>query len=95
MLTQLGFVLVLLAGYSAHHFRVVADDERLPFDVVLMLFAGLGLTLLGSISKLPEFKSAKGVRQLNSVGRDEFLDRPSFRRVHHRGAALAKRRGIE
>jgi len=53
----------------------------------------VGLTLFGAVAGLPEFKSAKGVRQLNASTRDDFLDRPSFRRVHHRALALAARVG--
>ena len=51
----------------------------------------MSLTLFGAVSSLPEFRSAKGIRQLNAVSRDEFLDRPSFRRVRHRAIALEQR----
>ena len=81
----LGLVVLIVSGFSAFHaMRSLNDEEALPVDVTISLMFGLLLTLFGALSSIPDFRSSKGIKQLNAVKREEFLDHPSFRRYNHR-----------
>jgi len=89
-----GLALLFFSGFSAfHHIRSSASStaavdpneaDWLPLDVLGMVAASVALILVGALSSVPEFRPTKGVKMLNAVKRDDFLDRPSFRRYHHR-----------
>lgn len=84
-----GAGLMVHSGFSALYHIRDTEEESLPVSILLVLFLGLALVLLGSVASLPEFRSSRGIKQLNSMTRDEMFDRPSFRRYHH-GAAKFK-----
>jgi len=91
----LGVATLVFAGFQAfHHVRshiTEADEVALPFDVILATCIGVLVTLFGALNTISDFKPSKGVRSLNATKRDEFLDRPSFRRYFHRAKELRLR----
>lgn len=93
-LVWLGLAIQLFAGFSA--FQFVRSDEydttasfSLPMlQVYALLAVSIAVVLAGALKSVPEFKSTSGIKHLNSMKRDEFLDRQSFRRYNHRARAL-------
>jgi hypothetical protein len=89
-----GVAALLFSGFQAfHHVRshAEADEVNLPFDVILATCVGVLATLFGALNSIAAFKPSKGVRSLNAVKHDDFMDRPSFRRYFHRGKELRLR----
>jgi hypothetical protein len=88
----LGAALLVNGAFSMHHFVRSSEGEEgaLPMDILLLLALGLVLILLGAVGSLPEFRSSRGLKQLNAMKRDEFFDRSSFRRYNH-GASTFRR----
>ena len=89
-----GLATLLLAGFQAFfHVRshAEADEVNLPFNVVLATLAGILISLFGAINSISKFKPSKGVRSLNAVKYDDFMDRPLFRRYFHRAKELRTR----
>ena len=87
-----GLALLFFSAFSAFHYvRTTSEPQVLPLDVLGMLTLAVLITLFGAIRSVPEFKSSKGLKTLNELKRDDFLDRPSFRRYNHRARELRKR----
>jgi hypothetical protein len=105
--TYCGCVLIVLAGFSATFkdeddldpttmgktlAEAGTDASRFPpFDVAVALGLGLLLIIWGSVESLPAFKSISGIKALTAVTRDEFLERPSFRRYDTRASVVQAR----
>lgn len=88
--TLIGALAICHSGLSALYYIRDTEEETIPMSILLVLFLGLFLVLIGSVMGLPEFRSARGIKQLNAQKRDELFDRPAFRRYNH-GAATYRR----
>lgn len=90
----LGLAVLLYSGLAAfHNARAHAEEDEVPvpFDVILSTFAGLAISVVGALSGIPEFKVTKGLVSLNSVQRDDYLDRITMRKYYHRARDFKQR----
>jgi hypothetical protein len=101
-LLPIGLLFITWSAYSATfrfhaaigHVHGTSNDIGVilpPLDVIITCCLGFVLSLIGAMARIPSFTPIQAIKVLNKTTRDEFVDRPSFRRYSARAAHLAKR----
>jgi len=91
ILTWLGILVLLHAGYSAHHYkRITPHFMEPPSDVLMEVCAAFGLVLIGKLLPIKIFP-VRYSKKTNVRKFEESYERPDFAPVNHRGSLLRNR----
>lgn len=90
LLGALALVFSGLASYQDSRDVSGARHSGMSLTVLATAVVGFVSCLAGSLEAIPELRSTSGLKHLNSITRDEFLDRPNFRLYNHRAAWLQR-----
>eukprot|EP01017_Pseudomicrothorax_dubius_P000129 TRINITY_DN0_c1217_g1_i4.p1 TRINITY_DN0_c1217_g1~~TRINITY_DN0_c1217_g1_i4.p1 ORF type:complete len:106 (+),score=26.47 TRINITY_DN0_c1217_g1_i4:27-344(+) len=98
MLSKIGLVLLLHAGYSLsgyRHFKLLKNDQdfSIPLDILLQIAVGAVLCLFFGIISDQPFKKLREFK--NNVLYDSFNNNANFKDVYHNRGKLLKKYFID